>query len=79
MREKWATSLGHQKISMLNSCPPAFFLTSQNLDLIEIKSKREKERVEKKKKGSSSLLDDLVQIPSDLCERVRTAIFFFEI
>ena len=48
-------------------------------NLIEIRSKKRKERDEEKKKGCSSLHGDLVQIPLDLCERVRTAISFFEI
>ena len=48
-------------------------------DLIEIKFKKRKEREEEKKKGSSSLHGDLVQILSDLCERVCTVIFFFKI
>ena len=48
-------------------------------DLIEIRSKIRKEREEEKKKSSSSFHGDLVQIPSDLRERIRVAIFFFKI
>ena len=60
--------------------PPLLsFLYPLCLGLIEIRSKREKEREEEKKKGSSFFLDDLVQIPSDLHERVHAVIFFFEI
>ena len=60
-----------------NSLPASLHLQCQ--DLIEIRSKREKEREEEKKKGSSFLLGNLVQIPMDLYEGVRTVIFFFEI
>ena len=57
----------------------SFFLTFQHPDLMVIRSKKRKEREEEEKMGSSSLHSDLVQIPSDLCERVRTAISFFKI
>ena len=56
--------------------PSLFFLTSQYPDLIEIRSKMRKEREEEKKNCSSSLHGDLIQIPSDLCKRVRAAISF---
>ena len=60
--------------------PPLVFFTScSHPDLIEIRSKKRKEREEEKKKGSSYLHGDLVQIPSDLYKRVRAAIFFFKI
>ena len=52
---------------------------STSCPCLKIKSKREKKREEEKKKDSSSLHGDLVQIPSDLCERVHAAICFFKI
>ena len=59
--------------------PLVFSPLSQHPDLIEIRFKKRKERKEEKKKGSFSLHGDLIQILSDLHERVRTAISFFEI
>ena len=72
------TFLSYHQLPLL-APPSPFFLTSQCPDLIEIRFKREKKRKEEKKKDSSSLHDDLVQIPSDLHERVRTVIYFFKI
>ena len=58
---------------------PSFSTSCPCPDLIEIKSKSEKEKEQEKKKGYSFLHSDLIQIPSDLCERVCAAICFFKI
>ena len=78
MREIRETFLSYHQLP-LPTPPSPFILTSQDPDLIEIRSKRRKKERRREEKGSSSLHGDLVQIPSDLCERVRVAINFFKI
>ena len=56
----------------------SFFLHPDAQNQMRSDLRRKRAREEEKKKDSSSLLGDLVQIPSDLHEEVRAAFIFFK-